>query len=394
MARQLAAFAACIVFLASAAEADNWQIETVDESGTAWNSSMKFDKDGNAHVCYLLAGGVALKYAFWEHSLKRWFTMVVAESSNGCALALDSKQQPHISYNDYGTAIGAKLRYAHWDGTSWKKQVIPLNSETIASYTSIALDANDNPSISFYEYRGPKDTDIKIRLRNVMWNGKYWEVRTVDPDEGSGKINSMIADSLGHFHLGYAEVTTGEMRYAYWNGKSWKLEMVESREQSHLQYVGLNSAITVDKQGNPHVTYLNSATLQIKYAVRKNGHWDIEVVDRIMGLPGPSLLDRNSIVVDDEGRPYIGYYDARLGILKVAHKEGQNWVVETVDGNQCGFNSSLQIDRGVIWISYADDANGALKVAHRKLENRDTSGGMRIPAPPAPSAHVAGPAGK
>ena len=196
-------------------------IETVDPSGAGKSSSLKIDKDGNAHICYIGAPGASLKYGFWDHLLKRWFLMVIANDANACSLALDSKQNPHISYADYGSGEGSKLRYASWDGTAWKKQAIPLNSEVITAYSSIGLDLNDYPSLAFYEYRGPRGTAFKIRLRNVMWNGKYWDVRTIDGQEGSGKVNNMAVDSQGRFHLAYANVASGEMRYAYWNGKSW-----------------------------------------------------------------------------------------------------------------------------------------------------------------------------
>ena len=64
-----------------------------------------------------------------------------------CSLALDSHQRPHISYLSYGGG----LTYARWDGASWQKQKIPIPARTIEFYTSIALDQNDHPIISFYE---------------------------------------------------------------------------------------------------------------------------------------------------------------------------------------------------------------------------------------------------
>src|SRR5262245_17409481 len=101
-------FAKCalLVLAATAVRAENWRIETVDTSGAGMSSSLKIDKEGNAHVCYVIAHGGALKYAIWEHSLNRWFTMVVEDVAGGCDLALDSKQRPHIAYEDFGTASG------------------------------------------------------------------------------------------------------------------------------------------------------------------------------------------------------------------------------------------------------------------------------------------------
>jgi hypothetical protein len=121
--------------------------------------------------------------------------MDVAPGAEFCSLTLDSKQQPHISYVDHGTSRGARVRYAHWDGRSWKLQGMPLvNPGTFGYYTSIALDPKDNPTISFYDYADP-DNHFILRLRTFSWNGNYWEARTVDPEYGSGKFNSLATDS-------------------------------------------------------------------------------------------------------------------------------------------------------------------------------------------------------
>lgn len=352
----------------AAPEPEKWQTYTVDATGAGQFSSLKVDDLGDAHIAYVVQDGnrYPLRYAFWDHHLKRWFVMTVAQEAGACSLALDSKRRPHISYADYGTVSGCKLRYARWDGATWKVQAIPLNSDIIAYYNSIALDAHDNPSISFYEYRGPKDSDFKIRLRHVIWNGQYWNVRTVDAEEGSGKFNSMVADGQGHLHIAYANVSAGTagMRYAFWDGKSWKLDILEGITESNGGYVGYSACITVDKDGNPHVTYMDESKRTVKYAVRKNGAWTIETVDVVIGLAYP---DRNSIALDKDGTPYVGYYDSGRGVLKLAHREGTKWVTEIVDSNGAGFTNSLQIANGNIWISYSDDFASSLKVARREL---------------------------
>ena len=351
------------------AAAPNWQVETIDRSGTGRFSSLKIDKAGNAHVVFVVDDGehYPLKYGFWDHSLKRWFFMTVDGNASFSSLVLDSKQRPHISYADYGTMNGCKLRYAYWDGAAWKKQAIPINAEIVAYYTSIVLDRNDRPSISYYEYTGPKGTDFRVRMRVVTFTGAYWQVITVDGQNQSGKFNAMDIDAQGHLHLAYANVNamTAGMRYGFFDGKSWSVEVFDGHEQNNEQNVGYSTCLALDKDGNPHVSYLNYTKPAVKYAVRKNGRWQTQVVEQLSAISYP---DRNSIIVDDNGTPYIGYYDASRGSLKLAHPEGQNWVIEVVDSNGVGPTSSLQIDHGTIWISYADEANNALKVAHRELK--------------------------
>ena len=384
MSKILSVIAPMTILLAGIAGAANWRIDSIDQSGPGRSSSLKIDRDGNAHLAYVAEdGNFTLKYAFWDHAVKRWFTMNVASGASYCSLALDSKQRPHISYADYGTGIGAKLRYAHWDGSSWKKEVIPLNSEVIAYYTSIVLDAEDHASITFYEYRGPRGTDLIDRLRIVTWNGKFWQVRTVDPDGQSGKFNGLAIDSQGHLHIGYANVSamTAGMRYAYWDGKSWMTEIVEGLKENDGGTVGYSACIALDKADTPHIAYMNTSNRSLKYAVRRNGRWQIETVEAVAGVGYP---DRNSIVIHDD-IPYISFYDAGQAALKLTHKEGKEWLTEKIDSNAAGFSSSLQIDRGTIWVSYADDGAGGLKVAHRELTPGETRGttqtvdGQKIP---------------
>lgn len=348
---------------AGTALAGDWHIDVVDSTGVGGYSSMKIDREGNVHVAYVVQPDT-LRYAFWDRHVKRWFNMGVAKGVGMCDLTLDSMGRPHISYVDSGSTSGAKLRYTHWDGQSWKTQPIPLNSDIIAYYDSIVLDPQDNPTISFYEYRGPKDTEIKIRLRTVMWNGRYWEVRTIDPEEGSGKFNSMAVDSQGHIHLAYANVSEGSARHAYWDGKTWTRDVIESHEAA-MGYTGYSMRIVIDKEDQPHAAYTNASSNVVEYAARRNGRWQVEPVDRLSSAGYP---DRNSIALDDEGRPYIGYFDAGRGLLFVAHKEGQKWVSESVDGSGSGFTSSMQIDHDqTLWIGYADQGAGVFKVAHREL---------------------------
>jgi hypothetical protein len=78
--------------------------------------------------------------------------------------------------------------------------------------------------------------------------------------------------------------------------------------------------------------------------------------------------DRNAIAIDDQGRPYMSYYDAGRGVLRLAHQDGPKWVTETVDSGGAGFTSSLEVVHGTLWISYADEAHSCLKVARMEQE--------------------------
>jgi len=373
------------VVLLGTASAANWTREFVDQSGTGKFSSMKIDRAGNAHLVYVVDDQPqTLKYAFWDHVLKRWFTMKVASGASFPSLALDSKQHPAISWADAGTILGCKLHYTHWDGTSWKNETVPLAAETVAFYTSLALDRNDAPSMSFYEYNGPRGSGFRVRMRVATWTGKEWEVSTVDGQNQSGKFNSLAIDSKGHLHLAYANVNAGTAgtRYGFWDGESWHVEEVDGLGHHTFQYVGYGVFIVLDKDGDPHISYLNySNPGGVKYAFRKGGQWKVQTVDQIARVGYP---DRTALALDDQRRPIVAYYDASQGTVKVAHLDGSAWLTETVDGGGCGYTPSLQIHGDTVWLSYADEANRGIKVARAPLaeffQNRLSRAPEKAPA--------------
>jgi hypothetical protein len=71
--------------------------------------------------------------------------------------------------------------------------------------------------------------------------------------------------------------------------------------------------------------------------------------------------------LDDHGNPYLSYYDAGAGVVKLAYREGQKWFSEVIDRGFSGYESAVAIYHGVIWLTYADETGGTLKFARRPL---------------------------
>ena len=364
--RRLAGILAFTTAIAAAenVRAAEWQVEMVDQSGSAHFTSLRVDKNGNVHVAYVPdAEGHPLKYAYRDRTSGKWFNMTITGVASFSTLTLDSKQRPLISFADHGAGLGCKLRYAQWDGTAWK--VVPINIQTgavVAYYTGIALDANDKPFFSFYDYADPGN-NFRLRMRSVFWVNDHFEARTIDAQGGSGKFNVAAIDSKGRPQVAYANVKyeTAGLRYAIWNGSSWETEILEGNAgPTPLFSVGM----VLDKNDTPHIAYSLTETGTIKYATKVGKNWVTQAVDRVRQVAYP---DRNGIAVDPQGNPCISYYDAQQGALKVACRQNNKWLVETLDTNSSGFTSSLAIDNGTLWVAYADEMGKSLKVAHRPL---------------------------
>ena len=337
-------------------QAADWRLGVVEGTKGGRYSSLQIDKYGNAHVCSYSPDNNALSYSFWDRAVNKWFTTVLDASSGFCSLALDSQQRPHISHIGYATG---KPRYTYWDGSSWKAQTLRIPATRVISYnTSIALDSDDHPNISFYEEG--------LRLRIVQWNGKFWETRTVDADQGSGKFNS-IGISAGRLEIAYGNVEykNASLRFARWNGQSWDVEYVEGEGMPGTSMWSV--ALTLDQGDVPHIAYTDVRNRLIKYAVKRGGKWDLQVVDTIAKVGYP---DRNGIALDPQGNVYISYYDAGKGLLKLAYKKDQRWVSEVVDWNYSGFTSCLRIVDGSIWLTYSDETGEELRYARGVLPDR------------------------
>ena len=347
------------LFLGAFVQAGEWHVGTVTDSRGGKYSSLRMDKLGNAHVSYCDDSEGMLRYSFWDHSLDKWFNANVGRCGGFTSLVLDSKQHPHISFP--GAHAGSVV-HVYWDGSSWNTQTAELHARVIDYYTSITLDANDYPSISYYEEIGAQE--VGRRLRVVSWNGKFWEARTVDSDQGSGKFNFMATGSDGNQQIAYGNVQyeSASLRYARWNGREWSVDILEGKGAPGTNMWSVAMALA---DNIPHIAYTDVNNKTVKYATRRNGKWEFEAVDLLSNVGYP---DRNGIALDEQGNVYISYYDSGRGLLKVAHRQDRKWVVEVVDESFAGFTSSLQISQGNIWVTYASADARELKVARHPIQ--------------------------
>ena len=366
VSRSLLHIAWIAALFTSCLNAGDWITAVVDGVSGGKYSSLRFDKFGNAHVAHFDGPNGTINYSFWDHSLNKWFSTNVDRGSGFCSLILDSKQRPHISYPEGSN----RIKHAYWDGSTWQKQSIDIHATVINYYTSIVLDNQDNPSISFYEEIGVGDK--RGRLRIVTWNGNAWGLRTVDSDLGAGKFNSAAMDSKGDPAIAYADVEyqNASVRFARWNGRAWDVEILEGAGKPGTNMWSVS--MLLDKHDVPHVVYTDVRNGLVKYATKKDGKWTMLAVAPV----SPAYPDRNSIALDEDGKPYISYFDNDTGVLKVVTPVGDGkWLSTVVDQSSAGMTSSMQVHDGWIWITYFSGDTNQLKVARSKIERAAQASG-------------------
>jgi len=198
-------------------DGSKWNIEIVAPGvymqtlvGSA--SSLVIDENDVAHLAYYDDGNEVLKYA--KRTGSGWVTQTVdTESQAGIenCLVLNSKGYPCISYR-YEHA----LRYAAWNGTNWLIQTIDVTGgdepqPEVGVDCCLALDSNDNPHISYIDsYR------ISI-LKYATYNGSAWRIYQISPPVSSGYCTQIALDANDRVHIIHNDYTRSIMEYIHFN---------------------------------------------------------------------------------------------------------------------------------------------------------------------------------
>jgi PKD repeat protein len=315
----------------------DWIIEPVDTPGEVGEySSIALDSYDHPHISYYDRTHKALKYAKWTLA-EAWFIYTVDSPVSGenigkfSSIAVDSNDWPHISYTS--SRIDTHLKYATWDGSlTWEIEVVEEGSGHIGRWSSIALDSADRPHIS-YEYSSLSFHHLKY----ATLLGPSWETETVDSSAEVGAFSSIAVDSLDRPHISYwcfYSATETTLKYATLSGTSWNIVTVDSSQQ-----VGEYTSIALDFMGHPHISYYDSAFGDLKYAWWDSTHWFTGTVDSV-----GDIGRFTSIALDSTNHPHIVYRDQTEGNLKYAQDPDESFRpidISTFDSDSDGYDDAV-----------------------------------------------------
>ena len=347
----------------------SWSLKTIYRSGTAGlYSSIALDSSSNPHISYYYAARDELRYASWGGN--QWSIMVVdsyGDTGKYSSLAIDSNDIPHISYFfDKTDEEGLELKYAVWNGTQWVIETVDT-FKGVGQYTSLALDSQNQPHISYYDIETGK---LKYAYKDASgWHNDY-----VDTIQGAGKYTSIALDRDDRPHISYFVETQDRIKYSRWLGTTWEPYIVEDVDRD--LHTGTYTSLALDSNDNPVISYYHFYEGELKYAWwNENGNdtdgWfftaviDGEGDDEDVGRYSSLALDANDI-------PYITYFDETNGQLLFTFWNGSTWEFSVVDDDgRVGEYTSLALaDNGDPHISYYDASNHALKYAYvNRTEN-------------------------
>jgi hypothetical protein len=329
---------------------DKWLIEIVEKGFVGEYTSQVLDLRDNVHIVYFDYLNGDLKYA--KRGPDGWvIERIDYEGTVGqyLSIAKDQAGKLYISYRDHGKN---RLKIGIFDGSRWNLEVV--DEEPFASIdTSICVDASGIVYISYYNF---SNGYLKLAVREK----EQWKTEIVDDGQKQsnavGGFSSIQVDSIGRVHISYIDSVNGFLKYAVKENNKWNIEVADDSESvSHF------TSLALDKEGNPYISYTvdkmpNKPDLWL--ARKLEGKWIVELVDT-QNIAG----NYNSIVVDEQSNIYISY--SAMSKLKIAKYIQDSWDFELVDINGTATYTSLSIDRGGMpHIAYYDKELG-VKYAHK-----------------------------
>lgn len=392
-----------------------WRVDAIDTTGdTGLYTSLAVQTTDNkifTHFSYYDASNTDLRYATWseESTAVSYRNTVDGKNSTNMglytsiALTHESNPQPCISYYD---ASNDNLKFAEMvdrsAGDPWKRSTA-ASYEDSGIYSSLVIDGNNNPRISYfnattgylmlaiYDYANSnkwetqevdksgsigRHTSMVLGADGLVRIGYYSSSngelhytqqtsstvfstpQVVDTDADLGAYNSLVFDSNGIPHIALFDDTHDDLYYMTWSNNGWSGPHLVDHEGD----TGLYNDIAIDANNIPHMAYYNASRGCLRYAYWASDHWyagDVEC-----GKKGQYA----SIDIDSQNRPHISYYDEQDGNLKWAYNEGGIWKIQSVDeGDRVGLYTSLAIDNADMpHISYYSAAAQTLKYAVRR----------------------------
>lgn len=224
------------------------------------------------------------------------------------SFALDKTNLAHIFYYS-----GDEFKYAKWTGTAWSTQTIDSTDGPAPNApSSIALDGNNYPHIAYCN-------ETQFALKYARWTGISWSTATVERNEGSYTLATGFYPSIGldrnnNPHITYIDEQTSRLRYAKWTGKIWSISTVNSDQN-------INGPMAFDDKGDLHISYCVYERKAIGYAKRTGVSWATKTVE----LDG-NVTGIVSLIIGKSDYPHIFYYEVTTDpVIELANTGGGNW---------------------------------------------------------------------
>ena len=328
----------------------SWEIEDV---GRGTKPALALSSDGTPNVAFMLEA----MPGFVKNAVRTGATWDVTTVAEGyfygpLDIAIGPDDTIHIAYHDHqdstfkpdkGDAIYAVL--ATSGGSGWQVELV-FNEGHDGWDNRIVTDAEGRPHMSALD---PKEFDgdgVEYYRRDDA--GK-WLVENIGTGPLTYKYATAIAiDPDGKPHITYHDQEHKDLALAS-RDSGWSIQTVDSDGDT-----GLFSSFVIAPDGRFHVSYVTKTSITsgtVKYATKGPGDagWQISEVDSLDNLTFGFVGARNvtSVAVDSTGNTWIAYSDEKT--LKLGILDGSRWrtnVVVDAQDRTLGQLVSLKLDSG------------------------------------------------
>lgn len=296
------------------------------------------------------------------------------------AIVLDSQGYPTISYYD---ASEQKLKVAHCfthTCSQFNSIVTPDIATNIGKYTSIALDNAGKPVVSYYD---EANSALKVLHCGNSVCSAGNTIATPDNAGTVGMYTSVTVDKNNFPVVSYYDATNGKLKILHCGNASCTLGNTIVKPDITSSN-GVQSSIKLNSAGNPVVAYFDFTNSSLK--IVRCGNSACTSGNSIITVDSVGDVGRYpSLMLDSNQKPVVSYLDAANGKLKVVHCGNTictsgNSITSIADNGVAGYYSSLSLDASDIpTISYYDLTNQNLNIVRCGNANCTSNNIINVP---------------
>ena len=238
-----------------------WKNEVVDSSGnTGYYSSIAFDKFNKIHASYCEWNNRDLEYI--TNNGGSWASQTVDSSGDvgsWTSIALERRNiyaYPCISYVD---DTNKDIKYAYESGGSWYTDSLNSGTNSDKEWTSLYLDYDNSPSISYYDTGGI--------VKYAAYDGSWHIENVTDSNTGYTDMDVWAGERVGISFIDAGGLCYSEKQ----NGGSW---------ETHKDIFGASdyTSIAFDIRGDPVIAYHASSGLNLARFYHSNNTWENKLI--------------------------------------------------------------------------------------------------------------------
>lgn len=331
-------------------------------------TSIAVDANGEPLVGYYDADSGDLKIVECRNATctaENWITVLDSAGDVGLhtSLAVDGDGQPALSYYDASNGDLKLVRCRPITGCLTVTSLDTLGD--VGEYTSVALADDWYPVVSYYD---ATNGDLKVvRCSGATCSGSNTVV--VADDTGDvGRFTSLALDAGDNPVVSYYDATNGDLKVLRCGDSTCSAGNTATTVDTTGD-VGLHTSIALDASENPVVSYYDASNGDLK--VLHCGDATCTTGNTMTSPVSEGDVGRYaSLALDASGHPIVAYYDVTNGDLKVLHCGdascmGGNSIASPHTSGDVGLYTSLALDSsGNPVLGYYDASHGDLMVLH------------------------------